>query len=268
MVTPGTLNIERTDLYKIHNVVQNTIMSYPKELIIGILRDEFSKDSYYHYVSDQFGFPKVVDHTDLPLDAGINDDQVTRIYIGETFHQGVILYPALFVKMTSAKSVPISMSRNKGVINYSKTIVSDELGNQKVYLTPTHIDLAGAWEGSISIDIWTRDIISRDHLSSILMLLFTDIRFESLRKAGVLVKSGNPSLGGLSETEDRQQEKLYKATINLDIRSEWRRLIPIESVVEKINLCVNFGTLDGLASESPNLQINQSLSLFDKIENL
>jgi len=46
MVTPGTLNIERTDLYRIHNVVQNTIMSYPKELIISILRDEFSKDSY------------------------------------------------------------------------------------------------------------------------------------------------------------------------------------------------------------------------------
>lgn len=49
MTTPGTGNLERTDLYGIHNVVQNTLMSYPKELIIGVLRDEFSKD-YVHII--------------------------------------------------------------------------------------------------------------------------------------------------------------------------------------------------------------------------
>ena len=266
-MTPGTGNIFRSDLYQIHNVVQNTLMSYPKELLISTMREEFAKDSWYHYVSDEFGFPKVKDHTDAPLDAGYEDDEFTRIFIGEAFRDGAIMYPSLLVKMTSAKSVPIGMSRNKEVISYEKQLVVDGYGNEKEFFIPKFIDLAGAWEGSIAIDISTRDIQARDNLISILMLMFTDWRFESLRKAGVLIKSGQPSLGGISETEDRQQEKLYKATITIDIRSEWRRLIPVSGIVEQINFCVDFKTIDG-SSNSPNLRISDNVSILDQIENL
>lgn len=266
MTTPGTGNLIRTDLYAIHNVVQNTLMAYPKELVIGILRDEFSKDSYLHYVADEWGYPKTPDLTDMPLGAGYNDDLTTRIFIGEAFRQDVIFYPALLVKMTSAKYVPIAMNRNKYVVEYEKLIVVDDRGNEKEFFNPKYFDLAGAWEGTITIDILARDILSRDTLISTVMLMFADIRFESMRKAGVLIKSGQPSLGGVSESDDRQQEKLYKATISMEIRTEWRRLIPIDRIIERINLCVDFGVLGKDPVINPNIQINERISLLDRIE--
>lgn len=268
MTTPGTGNLTRHDLNQIHHVVQNTLMSYPKELVIGILREEFSKDSYYTYVADEWGYPKIPDHTDLPADAGYFDDASTRIFIGEAFRFNAIYYPALLVRMTSAKYVPISMNRNKDVVEYEKQLVIDGYGNTKEFFTPRYIDLAGAWEGTITIDVMTRDILSRDDLVSFVMLLFADIRFESMRKAGVLVKSGQPSLGGVSEGDDRQQDKLYKATINMDVRSEWRRLIPVEDIIERINLCVDFGVVGQENSTSPNLQIRDTITLLDQIEAL
>jgi hypothetical protein len=98
------------------------------------------------------------------------------------------------------------------------------------------------------------------------MLLFADIRFESLRKAGVLIKSGQPSLGGITEGDDRQQDKLYKATINVEIRTEWRRLIPINNVIERINFCVDFRVLGSDVITNPNLAISSSVSILDQIE--
>ncbi|MCK9567780.1 hypothetical protein M0R72_02370 [Candidatus Pacearchaeota archaeon] len=268
MTTPGTGSLFRSDLYEIHHIFQNSLMAYPKELIIGMLREEFSKDSFYHYVSDPWGFPKVPDHTDLPLGAGLNDDLTTRIFIGEAFRFDAIFYPALLVKMTAARSVPISMNRNKDVVEYEKQLVIDGYGNSKEFFIPKYIDLAGAWEGTIAIDVISRDILDRDNLVSIVMLLFTDIRFESLRKAGVLVKSGQPSLGGISEGDDRQQDKLYKATISVDIRTEWRRLIPISDVVERINFCVDFRVWGSEVITNPNIAIGASISILDQIEAL
>lgn len=270
MVTPGTGSFVRTDLYNIHHIVQNSIMSYPKELIIGLLREEFSRDSYYRYSADEFGYPKVIDHTDLELGAGFDDNEVTRIFIGEPYRFDAIMYPAILVKMTSAKSVPIAMNRNKGVVKYDKELYIDGYGNEVENYIPTHFDLAGAWEGTISIDIETRDSLTRDELVSFIMLFFTDIRFETLRKAGILVKSGQPSLGAISESEDRQQDKLYKATISIEIRTEWRRLIPVESVIERINMCVDFvGNAD---SENPiinpNFEINEYVSILDVVNSL
>jgi hypothetical protein len=269
MTTPGTGSFIRSDLYSIHHVVSNALMAYPKELIIEMLREEFAKDSWFHYACDQWGYPKIPDHTDLPLEAGLNgDEQTTRIFIGEAFRFDAIFYPALLVKMVSARSVPISLNRNKDVIEYEKQLVIDGYGNTKEFFTPKYIDLAGAWDGTISIDIISRDILDRDNLVSIVMLLFTDIRFESLRKAGVLVKSGQPTLGGISESEDRQQDKIYKATISVDIRTEWRRLIPIENIIERINFCVDFRAWGSETITSPNIAINESISILDQIEAL
>lgn len=267
-ITPSTGNLERSDLNQIFNITQNSLMAYPKELIIGILREEYSKDSFLGYRSDQWGFPKIPDHTDMPIEAGYNDDTTTRIFIGEAFRFDAIFYPAVLVRMVSAHSVPIGMSRNRDVIAYEKQLVIDGYGNTKEFFTPRYIDFAGAWEGTITVDVITRDILTRDNIVSFVMLLFADIRFESLRKAGVLVKSGQPSLGGVSETEDRQQDKLYKATISIDVRTEWRRLIPIDDIIEQINLCVDFGTFSHQNIYDPNLQISTTVSILDQIEAL
>lgn len=265
MVTPGTLTLERTDLYELYGVVQNTIMSIPKEIIIGILRSEFARDSYYKYCHDEWGYPKTVDLTDKPLDAGLNDEETTRIFIGEAWHFDAVFYPALIVKLSSAKSVPISLNRNKYVIEWEKLLVVDGYGNEKEIFTPKYFDLSGAWEGSIQIDVLDRDILSRDNLLSILMIMFTDLKFEALRKAGVLVKP--PSLSGVSESEDRQQEKLYKATVNIEFRSEWRRLIPIENLIEQVNFCIDFNSMQ-TKQPNPAFEINTNISILESIENM
>ena len=268
MVTPATGNLERSDLLQLYNVVQCTLMAYPKEIIIGLLRDEFSKDSFYRHVSDQYGFSKVVDLTNESLDAGYHNDDSTRIYIGQAFHFDGVFYPCLLVKQTSAKSVPISMSRNRDVVVWEKQLVVDGYGNTKEYFTPKFLEFAGAFDGTITIDVLARDILARDNLINILMLMFADIRFETLRKAGILVKSGQPSMGGVSEGDDRNKNKIYKATVSIDIRTEWRRLIPVDGVVEQVNLCVDFGLTTETSMPNPNMQINSTMSLLDLIDNL
>lgn len=265
----ATGEILRHDLNRIHHVVQNTQLSRPKELLIGVLRDEFSKDSWYHYVADEWGYPKIPDHTDLPLGAGMQDDLTTRIFIGEAFKQEVTFYPAILVKAGSSKSTPISMNRNKETVQYEPIKVIDGYGNETVIATPTHFVLAGAWEGSMVLDIQTRDILSRDDLGAFCQVLFEDIRWEELRRAGVMIKPGSVSVGAPTEGDDRQNEKLYKTSVTMDIRTEWRREIPVSNVVDAISFCVDFGYLDATpVTIAPNLSISTVVQLINQIDSL
>jgi hypothetical protein len=259
-MAPATGSFERSDLYQIYNIVQNSAISFPKDIIISILRDEFAKDSYYHYVADEYGFPKVTAHKDLLLDAGFQDDQTTRIFIGEYYRFDAIMYPAILVKVSSVKSTPISLNRNKYNIEYEKTIIYDGYGNSRQVFTPAYIDLAGVYEGTLTLDIIDRDMLSRDNLASLLMIIFTDIKFETLAKAGVVVKP--PSLTGFTEAKDRENVPLYKASISLEYRTEWRRLIPISSVVDQINFCIDFKNME-TGITAPNLEISTNVLLDD-----
>src|ERR1017187_9720355 len=109
----GTLNFTKTDLYNLHNYVQQTMISFPKELFIETLRAFFKDDSYYRYQADQYGFPKVPDHTNMPADAGLENNLTTRLFIGEPYRQDMIFYPSLLVRNGGSKSVPLSMSRDQ-----------------------------------------------------------------------------------------------------------------------------------------------------------
>jgi len=262
-----TGSFSRSDLNRINNVVQNTQFSFVKEIIVAILRDEFSKDSFYNYVGDSYGFPKTPDMLGLPTDAGFEDELTTRIFIGEKWRFNAILYPAILVASGSSKYTPIAFNRNKETIQYEAISLIDGYGNQTVITIPSAFTLAGAWDMTVSVDIHTRDILSRDHLTSFCNLLFSDIRHDDLLKAGILVKG--VSAGSPSEGDDRQQDKLYKQSITLDIRTEWRREIPIESLIDVINVCVEFGNLEVEPPViNPNLTINATIQLIDQIENL
>lgn len=264
MVTTGSFT--RTDLNQIHHVVQNTNTNVVKDIIIAVLRDEFSKDSYYHYVSDQWGFPHTPDVTNLPLGAGFNDDSTTRLFIGERYRHDAIFYPALLVKMGSVRSVPISINRNKETVKYDVIKVTDGY-NESLFTIPTHYVFAGAWEGTVSIDIWTRDAEARDELTSICLLLLQDIRYEEILRAGIAIKGISAS--GPTETQDRQQEPLYKNSVDMEVRMEWRREIPVESVLDAINICVEFGNLEvNPPVIAPNLSIHTTVRLIDQLEEL
>lgn len=260
----GTGSINKTDLYAIHNIVQNSMIGYAKELIIETLREEFSKDSYYHYVRDQWGFPKVQDLTDVPIDAGINNDVSTRVFIGEAFHYDNKFYPAIIVRGGGFKYVPISMSRNEGVVKYKAVRVLDGYGNEKIYSTPSHFALAGAWEGSLTIDVVAGDMTARDDLISIISAFLTITNFRSLTNAGLLIK---PITGGSPSEVDDYKDKIYKQTITCDFRTEWRQNIPIDTVVDAITFCIEFGDLTK-KTIAPNIQINTMVDFIAAIQDM
>lgn len=274
----STNNIFTSDLNKIHNIIQSSMLVYPKEVIIATLRDFFSKDSYYHYSKDQWGFANTTDHTDLPIGAdmpygpGSNPDLSptqnlsTRLFIGENYRYDGIYYPAILVKSGGSKYVPISINREKGGVQYDTTIFEDGYGNQTSVRKPISFITAGAWEGSINIDIMTRSLRSRDDLSELVGMCLTDITFDSLVDVGVVVKP--ISIGGTSEQEDRN-DKLFRQTITLDIRTEWRREIPIGNIIDAIFFAVTFQNLSDPAAPVPNnLNINTEVSITDLLLNL
>jgi hypothetical protein len=258
---------QTTDLYGIYNVVQNTMLRYPKDLIISGLREYFADDSYYHYVRDEWGFPKTPDHTDLEPGAGLYDDATTRLFIGEAYRYDGIYYPALLVRAGSMRYVPISMSRNKGRIDYTNTRFVDGYGNETLFSTPAVFVFDGAWEGQINIDILTRGIRARDDLVELVGIYFAALRPDDFAKAGVAIKP-NVSVGSATEGEDRN-DKLYKQTVTLDIRTEWKIEVPIANVLDLINICVDFGKVDTTPAQyAPNLTINTSIELIDAIQGL
>lgn len=260
----GTGNFTFTDLYNIHGIVQNTMMSFAKSLIIETLQEEFSKDSYYHFVRDAWGFPKIVDLTGLSSDAGLEDDATSRIFIGEAFPYDQKFYPAIIVKDNGMKYVPLSFNRNEDWVQYKAVRVIDGYGNEKIYSSPSHVELAGAWEGSINIEIIAGDIIARDQISETVAGLLTITNFKSIKNAGVVIKP--ISISGPSEVDDIR-DKLYKRTITADIRTEWCQRQNIDTVIDIMIICTEIGnTLTD--SYAPNMTIQTKLDIIDTISQL
>lgn len=262
-MAPSTGSFISTDLYALHNVVQNVQIIYPKELVISALRKYFSKDSRYHYVQDEFGFPKTPDHTDLPSTAGLKDNLTTRVYIGQEEREDVIFHPAILVKHQGSSFSPISMNENKEVVQYGLRLYVDDQGQQIELRVPQAFEFVGAWDISLSIDIITKSPYERDELAEVISMLFQSIVRDELTTAGLFIK--NVKADGDS-TEVYQNTSLYKKTISLDCRGEYHRLVPVDNVIELVNLCADFGILNNpYQSPSPNLQINYLFDLSDSL---
>lgn len=259
----GTVNTLRTDLYALHDYIQNTLLVHPKAQIIEALREFFSQDSYFHFVRDEWGFPKTPDLTDVELEAGLNDDVTTRVFIGEQYRYDIIYYPAILVRNSSSKFVPLSFNNNKDTVQYDVVRFVDGYGNETFTSTPSHIINAGAWEGTINIDVITRSHGARDELAAIVKLFLVDTRRWELQNAGVFVKGA--SVGAFSEVDDRT-DKLFKCTISCDIRTEWRRHIPVSNIVDAINICVDFGNLQTRPHViAPNIRVTSLFNLSDAL---
>lgn len=263
----GYNNGVRSDLNKIYNIVQNNFISYTKDIIIATLKEFFAKDSYYHYVYDQWGFAKVNDHTDQNINAGIHDDLTTRVYIGEVGRFNVIHYPSILVSSSGATHIPISINRDQGRVDYQTTTFVDGLGNEKKIQVPEAFILSGAWEGSITIDVYCRGVREKDDLLELISILFIDLAWNDLYRAGIAVKQ-NVQVGSLGFSDDRN-DRLYKQSVTLNIRTEWKRVIPVLNTLDTINFCIDFGNLAVEPAEiAPNLTINTQIDLLDGINNL
>jgi hypothetical protein len=264
MTIGGTGSSTKTDLYSLSGYVQNSMISYPKEIFIETLKEFFSQDSYYHYQRDEWGFAKVTNHLDQESDAGINDDVTSRLFVGESFRKDVIYYPAILVRNSGSRSVPISMNRDRDSIIYSPVLYIDGYGNQTVINTPSKFVFNGSWEGAINVEINTRSSKARDELVDLVSVLFVDLRFDEMKNAGILIKGC--SVSGPSEADDRN-DKLFKQTITFDIRGEWSRQIPILNLVDKINFCVDFGDL-ATENYAPNISVSTMIEVIDQFTDL
>jgi hypothetical protein len=271
-------NAFKDDLFSLYNIVQASMIVYPKELVIAALRDFFSQSSYYHFSKDHFGFPNVQDHTDLlpgadlptraPGSTAVNNiDLVTRLFIGENYNYGEgIFYPAILVKNGGTQYIPISINRNQGTIEYSDIIYEDGYGNQTLVKTPAFFVTSGAWEGSIIIDVMTRSLRSRDDLVEAIGMYFTEIKHNTLVDIGLIIRP--PSISAPSETDDRN-DKLFKQTITLPYRTEWERKIPITTLIDTILFSIEFQDLNHQnTTPAPNLTINMDVSINDILLNL
>lgn len=266
----------KSSLYDIHNLVQASMISYPKEMIIGMLRDLFSRDEFYHYSRDQWGFANTTDHTDLPPGADLpigapgstsdsNAYLSTRLFIGENFRFNNIYYPAILVKSGGGRYVPISINRESGSIKREQILYEDGYGNQTTVQRPVAFVTAGAWEGSIIIDVMTRSLEARDDLVALIAMCFTEIHFDTMYDVGIIIKP--ISYSGTSETDDRN-DKLFRQSLTLDIRTEWKREIPIENIIDTIFFTAILQDLSRPDSPVPaNLTINTQVSITDMLIN-
>jgi len=251
-----------SDLYTLYNVVQNTQILFPKELILSTLREYFAKDSKYHYVKDEWGFPKTPDHTDLPPNAGYNDDETTRIYIGQENRFDIPFYPAVLVRHSSSSFIPISFNEENECIQYGYRLYVDGYGQQYNLQVPLGFIFAGSWDLGFEIDVLTEGPQDRATIVEAICMLFRIMR-EPMTRSGLFIKDIKTT-GESSELY--QNDFIFKQTISLDCRGEYRRIIPVENIIEAITLCIEFGQIDNPASPpDPNLQINYSFDLTDAI---
>lgn len=248
-----------TELYELYNVVQNTMIRYPKELIVSSLRDFFSRDSKYHFVKDEWGYPKTPNLTDVVPDAGLYDELTTRVFIGEHHRYDTVFYPSILVKAGSFRYVPISLNRNQYYVETKNVEYTDGVETRFVAIPDKYV-LAGAWEGSLNIDVVSRAVQEMDDITELIMIYLNDLNWNNLYRAGVAIKP-DISVSAPSETNDRT-DKLHKVTITVNVRCEWRREIPISNLVESISFCVEMGNLNTEVM-APNLEIHTTTTPYE-----
>jgi len=249
-----------TDIFNLEYVVQNTSIVHGKNILIDTLRNIFSQDREYKYVSDIFGFPKTPSHLNLDPEAGLDDEETTRIFIGSTYRYDIKFNPSIIVKSTGSKYVPISFNQNLlGTIN-RKEIITDGYGNSSTTYTPVYKTLVGAWDQTFEIKIIAENEMDREEIADIVQVTLMGTRRLDLQRAGLFIRSMTTS----GEVEEKySNDYIYMISINLDARSEWKVHIPVSNVMERIGVCMTFNTIDGVASDS--LAINEQITMADTI---
>jgi hypothetical protein len=249
-----------SDIFNLQHVVQQTGIFHGKSILIDTLREIFSQDREYKYVSSVFGFPKTPYHLGLDPNAGLDDEETTRIFIGSTYRYDIKFNPSIIVKNTGSRYVPISFNQNLlGVIN-RKEIITDGYGNSSVIYTPAYHTLVGAWDQTFEVKIVSENEIDREEIADIVQVTLMGTKRMDLQRAGLFIKSLSTS-GEIEEPY--ANDYLYMVSVNLDTRSEWKVHIPISNIVERIGVCLAFGTIDGETSDA--LTVNEQITMADII---
>lgn len=250
-----------SDIFNLENVVQQTGVVQSKNLLIDTLRDVFRRDREFKYVDDAFGFPKTPSHLGLDPEAGLDDEETTRIFIGSTFRYDIKFNPSIIVKNTGSSYKPISFNQDQGSIIYNKEVLMDGYGNKTLIRTPTSKTLVGSWDQTFEIRVIAESEVDREELADIVMVSLMSTRRKQLEIAGLFIK--NIRSGGEIE-EPYANDYLYMMAITIETRSEFKVHIPISDVCERIALCITFNTLD-TDPPADALTINQSITFADQL---
>lgn len=250
-----------TDIFNLENVVQQTCMMQSKNILIDTLRDIFRVDREYKYVDDVFGFPKTPSHLGLDPEAGLGDQETTRIFIGSSYRYDVKFNPSIIVRNTGNRYKPISFNQDWMGVTHTKELIVDGYGNKTIINTPAATTLVGAWDQTFEAKVVAETEMDREEIADIVMISLIGSRRKELEQAGIFIK--NLSSGGEAE-QPYANDYLYTASINLEIRSEWKILIPISNVMERIVMCLTFNTLD-TDPPADGLTINEQITLADQL---
>lgn len=226
-----------SDLFEISDFVKQTAVAQGKNLLIDSLRELFRQDTIYRYSTDAFGFPLTPDLTDLPPDIG--ETRTTRIFVGDIFRYDKRYLPSITVRQTSGRYYAVSFNQ-EGTTRYRVDLVLDGYGNRSLMKIPTHKVFAGGWDQTFEVLIAAESTSDREELSDIVSSYLIGVARQPLQDAGLFIKT--VSHGGERE-EDWANDKIYMQPISVETFSEWRREIPMDSVVEYINFCFEMGVL-------------------------
>ena len=248
-----------SDLFSYSDIVRQVAVSQGKNLIIDALREYFKNDVPYHYEQDAFGFPRVVNVTDLPPD--MQEKRTTRIFIGDIFRYDKRFFPAITVRYSSGKYHDISFNQDVGCKKYRLDLIVDGYGGNSYIRTPTHQLVCGAWDQSFDIVISSEATGDREELTDIVSGFLISVIRQELYESGLFIKS--VSMGAERE-EDFANDKIYLQSITIETYSEWRREIPIDanSLVDAIAFCFKYGlfTQNRFSYDKELITFNDSLT--------
>lgn len=247
-----------SDIYNLDNIVQHVGILHGRNLLIDILRETFSRDREYHFVRDIYGFPKTPAHQGLDTNAGIENEDTTRIFIGSAYRYDISFLPAIVIRQTSTSYVPISFNQNKWVTEFAKQRIVDGYGNATIARLPSHYAYAGAWNQTFEIKVLSKSLEDTISIADIVMISLQATYRQVLQQNGLFIK--NVSAGGESAEVIGANDPIFALSITANTRSEWRRHIPVSSLVDRIQFCFN---VDLTSADVPatDLDIKTSLSL-------
>lgn len=248
-----------TDIFLHEYIVQQTGIVHGKNILIDTLRHVFAQDREYKYVTDVFGFPKTPSHLGLSSEAGIDDEESTRIFIGTAYRYDIKFNPSIVVRSTGSRYVPISFNQNRLGISHRRELIMDGYGNNVVINTPYARVLAGAWDQTFEVKIITENEVDREEIADIITSTLMMTRRIDLERSGLHIKSVSTS----AETETQYaNDHLYSISVNVEARSEFKVSIPISDVCERIGICLTFRAFDG-GRVADGLTINEQITQSD-----
>ena len=215
-----------SSFYGDNHIVQNSLMVQPKQLMIDLLRREFSTDSEYTYRSDEYGFPLVRDMSGIDADSELT----TKILISDQYRYDMKFFPNMLVSSKGGSYKALSANQNQ-TIKYRTDVTEDRYGDRRVLKTPTHRVYSGMWEISLDIQINAESHVETEELADLAAIILQYKVFQELRAGGFILKTLSV---GSESSEQYANDFIYSQNISISGVSEWRVEVPIDNLVEKI----------------------------------